>query len=66
MNCHSLTAKEPFYAFIPVIGHMVGKDMKIGLRSLRMDETIAKLKSGMPVSESVLAKVEQRGNIDCY
>jgi cytochrome c peroxidase len=58
MNCHSLTAKEPFYAFIPGIGHMVKKDIKMGIRNLNMYESLDKLSKGVPVSEAVLTKIE--------
>lgn len=58
ISCHSQSAEEPFYAFVPGIGTMIKQDMLKGTRSLDLDNTFDKMEQGEPISEVVLTKIE--------
>ena len=58
LECHSATAKVPFYGKLPLIGPVVQADMKEGTRYLDLTDMVNALDNGKPVSEVDLAKVE--------
>jgi cytochrome c peroxidase len=54
LSCHSATSSKPFYASLPP----VSTDIENGIKALNLDEAIAKLEKGEPVSEAVVARIE--------
>ena len=56
--CHSKNAKLPFYAKIPLINIPIKADISEGLKYFDITEAIEDIKSGKPVNETVLAKIE--------
>lgn len=58
LECHSQTAKAPFYAGWPVVGKQVKKDMQEGTRYIDLTALITAIETGGNVSESDLTKVE--------
>jgi len=58
VNCHTSDYKLPFYASFPIAKGMIEKDIQEGTEYLDLIETIHG-KGKEPVSEVVLAKIEQ-------
>jgi len=59
LDCHSATAKLPFYGKFPLIGPTVKADMKDGTNYIDFTSLIDALNNGKPVSEVDVAKVEE-------
>ncbi len=56
--CHSPDAKLPWYAAVPGAKATIEKDVQLGTRTLDLQPVLDALKSGEPVSEAELAKIE--------
>jgi len=58
LECHSSTAKMPFYGKLPIIGPVVRADMQEGTHYLDLTAMLDALDNGKPVSVVDLAKIE--------
>jgi len=58
LDCHSHTAKLPFYGKFPLIGSTVKADIKDGTNYIDLKSLIDALNNGTPVSEVDVAKIE--------
>jgi len=59
LDCHSATAKLPFYGKFPIIGSTVKSDIKNGTNYIDFTSLIDALTTGKPVSEVDVAKLEE-------
>lgn len=58
LDCHSLETRLPFYAASPLIGDLINEDVEEGRVAMDMLDALLP-PAGIPVSEVVLARLEQ-------
>lgn len=63
LNCHSSESSLPFYASLPIVGGIIEADIEAGRRAMDMLDALLP-PEGTPVSEVVLARMEQVINRD--
>ncbi|WP_434360094.1 cytochrome-c peroxidase [Parasalinivibrio latis] len=56
--CHSKNSEMPFYANLPVAKQLMEHDIDQGLRHFRIEPVLAAMRSGKPITDTDLAKIE--------
>ncbi|GAB1359152.1 cytochrome-c peroxidase [Porphyromonadaceae bacterium] len=58
LACHSQNPELPFYADFPIAGDQVRRDIELGVKAIDLTDMYNALKSGGPINEVAVAKVE--------
>ncbi len=59
ISCHSESPTLPFYSSFPVIGELVKKDAKDGVKHFNISNELNNLANGIEVNKVALAKIEK-------